>query len=383
MNMRFMNKQQPNQVSNRRALFEVFSFNQRHGQQKRQLNKQLLTQCRCKPRGINIKQCGLAFALLFGLSTPASAHVKWFVEQGIDAGAVQFSLSEPAVQIGMLILLLAVFVAIGINRVMVAPPQALINFGRQWKDKIIYLVQLLVGGSLLATAYNGAIIAPHLEEGSQLMLVLRGIEATAAVLLIANLWVPVAAALLLVLLLGCSQLFGPVTPMEYCNLLGIAIFLALMKSPEKYGLAQYRVWALPLLRVCTGIALIALAFTEKLLNPEMAMRFLAEHNMNFMQLIGIEAYSDYLFVLSAGIAEILFGLVLILGVVTRTNIIALACFMIASNTYFFMIGSNYNGVLELLGHMPIFAAAILFIIYGAGDKLTFSFQLRPYRERIS
>ncbi|MEH6579592.1 MAG: DoxX family membrane protein [Amphritea sp.] len=142
--------------------------------------------------------------------------------------------------------------------------------------------------------------------------------------------------------------------------------------------------AVGLCRCCgysQGIALIVLAFTEKLLNPEMAMRFLAEHNMNFMQLMGVEAYSDYLFVLSAGLAEVLFGVVLILGVVTRTNILALACFMVASNTYFFMMGSNFNAVLEFFGHMPIFAAAIIFIIYGAGDKLTFSFQSIASREQ--
>ncbi|MEH6579593.1 MAG: hypothetical protein V7731_21255 [Amphritea sp.] len=128
----------------------------------------------------------LILALLFGPSAQASAHVKWFVEQVQATEAVQFSVAEPAVQFGILILLIPVVVAICINRIMIEPPQAVINFGYQWRNKILYMVQLLVGASLLVTAYNGAIIAPHLEEGV-MMFVLRGVEATAAVLLITNL----------------------------------------------------------------------------------------------------------------------------------------------------------------------------------------------------
>jgi uncharacterized membrane protein YphA (DoxX/SURF4 family) len=311
----------------------------------------------------------IILVILFGLSTRASAHVKWFVEQKPGADFMPFSVAEPAVQFAIPILMMVVVITIGINRLMPEPPQGVIDFGNQWKNGILYLVQVLVGVSLLITAYNGAIIAPHLKDGGEMMLVFRMVEATAGVLLITNLWVPAAAALLLVLLLGGSLVFGSATLLEYSNLLGIAVFLGLMTVPAKYRLAKYRAWALPLLRVFTGVALIALAFTEKLLNPEMAMRFLAEHKMNFMRSIGVEAYSDYLFVLSAGTVEVLFGLILLLGLVTRTNILALAFFLVASNTYFFMTGGNLNGALEFFGHMPLFAAAILFIIYGAGNKL--------------
>jgi uncharacterized membrane protein YphA (DoxX/SURF4 family) len=293
--------------------------------------------------------------------------VKWFVEQPTGVNKVQFSLYEPATQIGILILIAAIATAIWLNRIIVDPPRAVVAFGKRSPNTVLYLVQLLVGTSLLMTAINGAVIAPHLENDGMVMVLLLIVEVGAAVLLIADRWVPVAAILILVLMIGCSHAFGLVIPMEYSNLLGMAIFFTLMKVSDENWLSRYRARALPLLRVITGIALVVLAFTEKLLNPDLAMRFLSEHNMNFMQQIGIEAYSDYLFVLSAGFAELLFGVILILGVVTRTNIIALSCFLIASNTYFFVIGDGVNGVTEIFGHMPLFAAAIVFIIYGGGE----------------
>lgn len=315
------------------------------------------------------KRFVLFLMLLIGVPAVAMAHVKWFVGQSASPGVLQFSLIDPTVQIGTMLLLTALLVAISLDRRMVGPPQDVIDFGDQHRDKILYLFQLLVGISLLVTAFSGAIIAPHLDEIGGKMLVLRLVEVSAAIMLISNFFVVTAALLLVVMLVGCSQIFGIITLMEYLHLLGIALFLALMRIPEHYRLAQYRDWALPLLRVFTGVALITLAFTEKLLNPEMAMRFLSEHNMNFMQQLGIDGFSDYLFVLSAGMAEMLFGLILLLGVVTRINIMALACFLITSNCYFFVVGNNDLAITELFGHMPLFAAAIIFIIYGAGDKL--------------
>lgn len=319
-----------------------------------------------------LKRKGIALSLLplFGIPAEAMAHVKWFVEQGASPGAVQFSIAEPAVQTGVMIVMTALLVAINIDRsMMVAPPHTIVKFGERHREDILYLFQLLVGISLLVTAFSGAIIAPHLDHNNGMMLLLRLVEVSAAIMLISNLFVVTAAFFLVVMLVGCSEIFGIITLMEYLHLLGIALFLALMRMPEHYRLAQYRDWALPLLRVFTGVALIMLAFTEKLLNPEMAMRFLSEHNMNFMQQLGIDGFSNYLFVLSAGLAEMLFGLILILGVVTRINIMALACFLIASNSYFFVVGNNNLAITELFGHMPLFAAAIIFIIYGTGDKL--------------
>jgi uncharacterized membrane protein YphA (DoxX/SURF4 family) len=310
----------------------------------------------------------VSLSLFFFFPAQASAHVKWFVEQPTGVNKVQFSLSEPAIQIGILILISAIATAIWLNRIIVEPPRAVVTLGERRMGAVVYLVQLLVGISLLVTTINGAVVAPHLENEGVLMVLMQVVQVSAAVLLIANRWVPVVTILILILMLFCIQAFGLVTPMEYCNLLGIAVFFALMKVSDKSRLAQYRGKALPILRVITGIALVVLAFTEKLLNPDLAMRFLSEHNMNFMRQIGIEAYSDYLFVLSAGFAELLFGVVLILGVVTRINIMVLACFLIASNTYFFVIGDDVNGVTEIFGHMPLFAAAIVFIIYG-GDKI--------------
>jgi uncharacterized membrane protein YphA (DoxX/SURF4 family) len=127
-----------------------------------------------------------------------------------------------------------------------------------------------------------------------------------------------------------------------------------------------------LLRFHTGVALSVLAFSEKLLQPSLAMAFLEKHNVNFMKTLGFENFSDHLFVLSAGFSELLFGMIFVLGLVTRINTLALAFFLIASNVYFFLMGKSAEGILEIIGHANLFAIGLLLIFYGAGSKLRLS-----------
>jgi uncharacterized membrane protein YphA (DoxX/SURF4 family) len=71
-------------------------------------------------------------------------------------------------------------------------------------------------------------------------------------------------------------------------------------------------------------------------------------------------YSDYLFTLSAGATEAVFGLLLILGTVTRLNSLVIAVF--------FSIPLFILGPIELTGHMPHFAAIVILLLFGAGQE---------------
>ena len=117
-------------------------------------------------------------------------------------------------------------------------------------------------------------------------------------------------------------------------------------------------YALPVLRLGTGATLLVLGFTEKILHPEFGINFLRQYDWNFMQLLGFN-YSDYLFTLSAGSVEALFGLIFILGIVTRLNALVVATF--------FTIPLFFLGPIELAGHVPHFAAVVLLLIFGAGE----------------
>ncbi|MEK9154083.1 MAG: hypothetical protein AAB798_01275, partial [Patescibacteria group bacterium] len=72
-------------------------------------------------------------------------------------------------------------------------------------------------------------------------------------------------------------------------------------------------------------------------------------------------YSDYLFTLSAGAVESLFGLIFILGVVTRLNALIVAIV--------FTIPLFILGPIELAGHLPHFAAVVLLLLFGGGNML--------------
>ncbi len=112
----------------------------------------------------------------------------------------------------------------------------------------------------------------------------------------------------------------------------------------------------------TGATLMILGFSAKILAPEFGINFLATHQWNFMTLLGFN-YSDYLFTLSAGAVEFLFGLIFFLGLVTRINALVVAVV--------FSIPLFILGPIELAGHLPHFAAVVLLLLFGSGGHFVF------------
>ena len=310
-------------------------------------------------------------AFLLGIPSSVHAHVKWFV----DANKIShdpnlaYHIGDPAVLTWISVLVMGLILAYVVDRIVPQPPAKLIQKGNAWQGRIIYIFQLIIGAALITTAYKGAILAPHLKEGAGLAMILRGFEALVGVLFIFNLWVKAGAVILFLLFFISAAIFGLLMSLEYFNLLGIALFLMFLKSDPSSWLGVRCSWALPLLRFHTGVALSVLAFSEKLLNPDLAMAFLAKHEVNFMKVFGFEGFSDHLFVLSAGFCELLFGLIFITGLVTRINTVSIAFFLVASNLYFFFVGKWAEGILEIIGHGNLIAIAMILVFYGAGQHI--------------
>jgi hypothetical protein len=118
------------------------------------------------------------------------------------------------------------------------------------------------------------------------------------------------------------------------------------------------VWAVPALRVAIGLSLIAVAFTEKLLNVPMAVDFLAEYPLNFLPALGVPL-TDAQFVLVIGAVELLVGLCVMSGVFLR-DIIVVAWFP-------FNLTLGIFGPEELVGHLPFYGAMALFFVWGKSD----------------
>lgn len=290
------------------------------------------------------------------------AHVKWFVpvEEIIEQETIGFSLSDPVVLAWFGIIVLALGIAFLLEKHL-PEPSKLIEWGEQNKRLTFKLFQGLLGIFFLITAYESVIIAPIFEVNDTWTRIMHVITITLGVLFVFDVKAWIAGAGLMLLGLIASFYYGFVEIFDHLHLLGIAIFLLIRMNPKKSIRKRYKDWAIPGLRVLTGLALVVLAFSEKLLHPELGLEFLKTHEWNFVSSLGVEWFDNYVFVISAGAVELLLGLLLVFGLVTRLTTIAVALFMLAT--------ACVLGIHEVIGHLPVFAIGILLIVYGSGDRL--------------
>ena len=115
------------------------------------------------------------------------------------------------------------------------------------------------------------------------------------------------------------------------------------------------------LRVAAGSALIIVALYEKLINPQLALEFLVEHpDLQVAHQLGLPL-SDLEFVRLAGAIEVLFGLLLISGALPQA-IILIAGIPFNATLWFF-------GINELVGHLPIYGAMLVVLVFGSHPEL--------------
>jgi hypothetical protein len=188
-----------------------------------------------------------------------------------------------------------------------------------------------------------------------------------------------SAALLLVAAGPIGMLeFGVSPVLQRIDVLGLALFVffagpgrwsadldrgkASEPTPDRIATA---VWCL---RVFAGIALIIVAFREKLAYPDYAVSFLGDHHdLELSDQIGL-GWSTEDFVRVAGSIEVLFGLLLISGAMPQAIVVA-AGLPFNATLYFF-------GNKELIGHLPIYGAMLVLLVYGSHP------QYRPLVKRL-
>lgn len=316
--------------------------------------------------------------LLTGLVTPAGsahAHVRWFAGPETARASVDF----PADLTTTLILVGAVLfaaLAAGIQRV--AWPRGLrewvarvhqVPTGTEWR-----LVAFLTGIMFLANSTMRVFLAPNLPlHGEGLVTAALAAQAVLGVFLLSQISFAICGMLILITTFVTALLVPPTLFMNYFFefvALGVALLLvgpALSPVDQdvfrRLGLdaRPHGHLALPILRVGLGVTLVILALDEKLLHPGLSLAFLEEHPLNFMLWLGFEDFSDLHFVLAAGVAELVFGVLLVAGVATR--------FVTAVLSVFFVLSLLALGPVELVGHAPLFGIAFLFISRGAGEHV--------------
>lgn len=304
----------------------------------------------------------------------ASAHEKWFVDNPVSyplqwnllfSWPVAFALAASAGAVGLLLL----------ARRAVGDP---LFPNPAWLQPVNSSVQAVVGIqtaiSLVYMAVQGWLLAPGLTVGSSIPgIALLALQLFVSFTFVTGWFTRLGGGALLVLVALVFVLFGPAWGAEQLLFVGIGVYF-LIKGRGLFGPAgaffrrqseywsQYARSALPALRVFTGLSILWLAFSEKLLNPSLGLAFLQERpDFNFMRLLGFTWFSDELFLYAAAAVEALVGVALIAGVLPRIVIL------------FMWVPFNVTIPLlpptELLGHLPILAVMYAVFLGETGDEV--------------
>ena len=297
---------------------------------------------------------------------PVVAHEAWFTHV-----RPPFDWSFAAEPLSLILIAAAILAAVLWRVIGRRLPQPEIGLLRPLGRLAPYVPRLLAihaGVSLLAQAARGTYLAPSLDLpatafGSAVAIA----EGVLGVWLITGYRIrPAAMALVAAGPLGMPG-YGVVPILERVDLLGVALFLALLPPEDTPGGATTAdpgrvAVSLFALRLSAGGALIILAFTEKLARPGLALALLDRYPaFNVLQAVGAPV-DDLTFVRIAGAIELLFGLLLISG---RLPQIAVIVAGIPFNATLFFLGTE-----ELIGHLPVYGTMLALLVYGSSERFS-------------
>ncbi len=302
----------------------------------------------------------------------ASAHVKWFVDtqeilEKNHAISPFYSWGSKEVLTWSLIVLVTVFIFSRIDKV-AKSPKRLLSFGLTHEKGINRIAQVILGLFLvLVSLLWQVVLTPDVPIVGTMTVVIGSLQALIGLLFIFNIKPRIAAFILGIFCLALIPMVGFVAFLENMILFSLAVYFFIVNSEESSKVFRLNKHAIEIVRIGTGISLIVLAFTEKLLYPELSLSFLEVHHWNFMQSI-FPWFSNNLFVLSTGFAEMIFGILFILGYITRVTTVLIAVFFGISVTTMLLQFGKWE-----VEDLVVYVAAILFIFYGHGRTKFFHF----------
>lgn len=304
--------------------------------------------------------CVLSF-----LPMTALAHTKWFADETL----VPFSTAEPTTfYLGVWAIVIAVIVGIGawLERQHWCSASFMEPKKPHVFERAASTFVMVAGAFFVIAGTHEYLFSPNLTVDSGIPMYLVTLEILIGLAFLLGIASRLAGIVLGLMWFASFFYIGWVEAIEDIWVLSTAVFIILMGndyfsivtiSGLRSLVAPYKHYALSLLRLGTGATLMILGLSEKIMAPEFGINFLNQYNWNFMQMLGFE-FSDYLFTISAGATEFLFGLVFVLGVVTRINAAVVAVV--------FTIPLFILGPIELAGHLPHFAAVVLLLLFGNG-----------------
>lgn len=304
------------------------------------------------------------------------AHVKWFTDPARHPTDWSLLTSAPVIA-AFAVALLAVVVAFVLHRRLREP--SFLKALEPFAPIAPTALGLHVGIALVVAAFIGILFSPNLRPADELLgHAILVIEAVCGVSLLLGLATRGGAVLLVVLGVIAMQPFTFESILENVHILGIAAFFFIVgrgplsldrirgvHPPVRNDLAP--TWALTLLRLSLGFAIAFTALTEKLLDPGLAKALLDERPyLNVLQPIGV---GDPQFAYLAGLTELVVGMVVLSGQLTRV--------VIAAGAVLFTITLPIFGWSELLGHLPFYGIMFVLFMVPRADSGRARRQLRP------
>lgn len=309
-------------------------------------------------------------------ASPAFAHEKWFQDSaGFPLRWDLFFRPLPLAFVGLALLATlaaaAVWRARG-GRGFLPGPRA---FGAtdERRRALYAIVPLILGvhvaAPLLVNGVQGTLFSPDNELPGVWANFLGFAETFVALSLFYGAFTRIAAGALAGLWVSGIFLVGLEPMLDNALYLGFALFFFTagrgpisidrvlfprLEPPE--WTAPY---AVPALRIGLGLGFIAVAFSEKFANLPLAQAFLERYPLNFTAALGVPL-SDEVFILFAGTVELALGLFILSGVFVR-EIVVLA--LVPTN----LTLTVFNWT-ELVGHLPIYGALALLLIWEPGSK---------------
>lgn len=289
------------------------------------------------------------------------AHVKWFTDPRLHPTDYGLLLSA-AVIAAFLIAISAAGIAYLIQH-RVPEPKAIASLERYANTGPLAL-RLALGVALIAAAAAGWLFVPSLSlDQDPVGIALRGVETACGFLLVAGLFTRYAAIVLAVLGVVAMVPFNIESILEQVHILGIAVYLVIA-GPGHVSLDARRqadrsieddkapAAAITLLRIAMGFGIAYGALTEKLLNPPLAQALLDQRPfLNVLHPLGV---SDPVFIWLAGVTELVIGVVILSGQITRP--------VMAVGFGLFSITLIVFGLPEFIGHLPYYGIMLTLFI---------------------
>ena len=215
----------------------------------------------------------------------------------------------------------------------------------KYRGESMAVLRVGAGATMLMAWQAGTLLAPELPAVHD---ALGWAQFAVVLLLLVPQTVPIAGVVLGILWLYAALSFGLFHLLDYAFYPGIAfaLFVSRFEGPKIRGLG------LPALYLSVGFSLFWVAL-EKLVYPDWGLYVLSQHPSLAMGLT-----LDF-FLVGAAFVELSLGHLLILGLLGRTLALTIT-------VVFLITSSVFGGKLEVMGHTPVHAALVVFLLEGAG-----------------